>query len=387
MVDHTFLLIDSDSEHCLDTFEARSSDGSKVWSVKLRTLRGGVSEGVAVLEVRTDRASCEIIPTRGMGLWRAVLNGVPLGWESPIGRPVHPAHVPITEPSGVGFLDGVTEFMFRCGLESNGAPEFDAHGRLRFPLHGRIANTPSSYLKVEVDGAGPTIRVTGRVAERRFLGQKLLLTTEYELDGASGALRWTDTVTNLGGTPALMQMLYHINFGKPFLTPGARIVAPAVRVCPRDVAAANAGVDSWPLIPPQSSDFAERVYLMQLACDADAMASVVLHNAAGDAGVNLCFCVRDLPCFTVWQNSQQDEDGFVAGLEPGVNFPNPRSFEQQHGRIVSLSSGDQWQTTVTLRGLGSAIDVGGASQKALALLGKHQPELLAAPLPAWSANA
>ena len=34
------------------------------------------------------------------------------------------------EPSGLGWLDGFDELLVRCGLESNGAPEFDADGRV-----------------------------------------------------------------------------------------------------------------------------------------------------------------------------------------------------------------------------------------------------------------
>ena len=49
------------------------------------------------------------------------------------GDPVHPAFVPIAEPSGVGWLSGFDELMCRCGLESNGAPDFDERGQLAFP--------------------------------------------------------------------------------------------------------------------------------------------------------------------------------------------------------------------------------------------------------------
>ena len=57
--------------------------------------------------------------------------------------PVHPKFVPLAEPSGVGWLDGFDELLCRCGLVSNGAPEFDERGQLRYGLHGRIANLPA----------------------------------------------------------------------------------------------------------------------------------------------------------------------------------------------------------------------------------------------------
>ncbi|QDU88033.1 hypothetical protein Pla175_14030 [Pirellulimonas nuda] len=387
MAEQKHLLIDADSGLHVETFQIGSAENEKPWSVELRRLHGGVSEGVGVLEVRTDRVRCEILPTRGMGLWRATLDGVPLGWQSPLGNPVHPAYVPLSEPSGVGFLDGITELMFRCGLESNGAPEFNAEGRLRYPLHGRIANTPACFLAVEVNADQSIIRVTGQVAERRFLGQKLLLTTQYVIDAAQGVLQWTDTVKNIGASPATMQMLYHINLGKPFLAPGARVEAPAVRVCPRDEAAVQGGVADWAVIPQQRAEFSEQVYFLELAGDAQGRTSVVLQNAAGAAGVELGFCLRELPWFTVWKNSQSDEDGFVAGLEPGTNLPNQRSFEEGHGRVVSLPPGAQWQTQVRLRGLATEPSVREASLAAVALLNGGPTELAPDPAPGWSASA
>ena len=38
--------------------------------------------------------------------------------------------VPLTEPSGLGWLSGFDELMVRCGLESNGAPDFDDSGQM-----------------------------------------------------------------------------------------------------------------------------------------------------------------------------------------------------------------------------------------------------------------
>jgi hypothetical protein len=44
-----------------------------------------------------------------------------------------------------------------------------------------------------------------------------------------------------------------------------------------------------------------------------------------------------LPCFTLWKNQGGLADGYVTGLEPGTNFPNPRSYEESQGRVVPLA--------------------------------------------------
>ena len=35
-------------------------------------------------------------------------------------------------------------------------------------------------------------------------------------------------------------------------------------------------------------------------------------------------------------------DGYVTGLEPGTNYPNPRPFEKARGRVVTLPPGGRY---------------------------------------------
>jgi hypothetical protein len=68
------------------------------------------------------------------------------------------------------------------------------------------------------------------------------------------------------------------------------------------------------------------------------------HHRA-ERGVALRFNRQDLPCFTVWKNTGALEDGYVTGLEPATNYPNFKSFERKHGRVVQLPAGGHWETT------------------------------------------
>ena len=55
--------------------------------------------------------------------------------------------------------------------------------------------------------------------------------------------------------------------------------------------------------------------------------------------MSLVHNVKQLPCYSVWKNTTASADGSVTGLEPGTNFPNPRSFEGQKGRVLKLAPG------------------------------------------------
>ena len=85
-------------------------------------------------------------------------------------------------PTGIGWLDGFDELLVRCGLESNGAPEFQPDGRLRYGLHGKIANIPAHKVEVAIDGDAGRIAIRGTVDEARLFGSKLRLETSIETE-------------------------------------------------------------------------------------------------------------------------------------------------------------------------------------------------------------
>jgi galactose mutarotase-like enzyme len=306
--------------------------------VARRRLNGGLCDGVDVVEVSNGALRFTVVPTRGMGLSKVWLGDLEIGWRSPVRGPVHPAQVPLFEPSGLGWLDGFDELLCRCGLESNGAPEFDDRGLLKYPLHGRIANRPAHRVDLKIDESSGEIAVTGRVEETRFLFRKMELASTYHTVPGEPRLTVVDEVTNLSGRTAEMQLLYHINFGLPLLDAGSQFVAPVKTLVPRNAHSA-AGVDAWQNYAAPDAEFSEQVYFLELLADSRDQTCVLLKDAHSQRGVSLRFSKKQLPCFSLWKNTVAAADGYVTGLEPGTNFPNPRSYEKQQGRVISLKPG------------------------------------------------
>ena len=93
----TWTLTDVHGDVWLDSFAA-GNDTLHLptpfdWSLRKRTLRGGLRDGLDLIEVHNGALAFSILPTRGMGLWRGDYRGNPLGWRSPIVGPVHPKYV------------------------------------------------------------------------------------------------------------------------------------------------------------------------------------------------------------------------------------------------------------------------------------------------------
>lgn len=354
--------------------------------IKTTTLQHGVSQGVHSIQLNNGKLAFQVLPTRGMSIRKAFWKGESgveeIGWNSPVRGPVHPQFVPLAEPSGLGWLDGFDELLVRCGLESNGAPEFDKEtGRLQFPLHGRIGNTPARRVELTIDEDTDEISLTGWVDEIRFHFLKVTLKTTLRTKRNSTEFEIIDEVTNLSASEAEIQMLYHINFGLPLLDAGSQILAPVSTLVPRNAHAAN-GIASWNSFAAETPDFEEEVYFASLQADTDGKTMTMLKNAHGTKGIALRFNVQQLPCFTIWKNTTAAEDGYVTGFEPGTNFPNPRSFEASNARVVPLAPHGSAQFRIQFEYCANEASVA-AAETQVSQLQTFDPTIHSSPLDDW----
>jgi hypothetical protein len=352
----TWILTDTQSDIWLDSFATGSGrldlGISRDWSIRKRTLHGGLRDGVDLIEVNNGVLSFAVLPTRSMGLWQGSYRGLPLGWKAPLLGPVHPKFVNVCERGQIGWLAGFDEWLVRCGLHSNGPPGEDCYtdrqGRARkdtLSLHGRIANQPAHFVEVRVGLDAPyELSVVGQVEEGGLFSSRLHLTTTVTTVPGSGRLVIHDLIENRGADPTEMQLLYHCNMGPPFLEAGSRVVAPIREVAPISQRTAE-GIETLETYAGPVAGFAEQVYCYDLLSDAAGRTLALLYNHAADKGVSLRFNRQELPCFTVWKNTAAIEEGYVTGLEPATNFPNFKNFERQQGRVPIIAPGGHWESS------------------------------------------
>jgi len=366
-----------------DSFDFQESLNNVPCRVRKRRLSGGQSDGVSLVELEVGDLSLSVLPTRGMGIWRGHCGDVALKWDAPVAGPVHPALVNLAEPSGLGWLDGFDEWLVRCGLENNGEPEFDDKGILKYPLHGRIANTPAHSVTFSVDREKGEITLTGVVRETRLFFKKLELTSSLVMHTGTSRFTIRDTVTNLSASPSAFQLLYHINTGMPFVSPDARVLVPFDRLAPStDLTAEN--LPEWSKLGPQTPGSGEVVFYFDPAADKNGCVKTLLVNAEGDRALALDFDKKSLPFFSLWKSRLSNDDGYVFGMEPSVNLPNNHSFEKKHGRIALLEPGQSRTQELRFEVLRDTESVQRTEQKIAVThrtaAGKIEPK----PIPEWS---
>ena len=331
--------------------------------VSKRRLRGGLSDGVDLIQVTCGELTFAILPTRGMGLWRGTFRGLDLGWQAPVHGPVHPAYVVSGERGGLGWLRGFDEWVVRCGLDSNGAPGpdtvLDNNGNpitVRLDLHGRIANTPAHYVSVTADPAQEVLQVTGHVAESALFHPLLELQTTISVTPGSSRITVADSVINRQATPAELELLYHCNFGPPFLTEGSRVAVPYHAMAPRDARASDGlgddpdtGAARAAACMAPTAGYIEQCYFFRPAAlpgDGASLAALFAPDNRHAAVVR--FDCRQLPCLTLWKNTAATAQGYVIGIEPATNYPNTRAVERAAGRVVNLEPEARYEAQIML---------------------------------------
>lgn len=303
------------------------------------TLHGGRQTGVEIIELCNGPLTLRICPTRGMGIIDGSFAGRFLGWRSPVREIVHPQFINLLEMGGRGAHYGFNELLNRCGIGWSGAIGDDEvtnnmgeRERVFLPLHGKLGWTPASRVRLIASGGGVTLE--GDLSEEMVFGEAYRL----RLEEGQARIAVEDTLTNLGESPGEYEMLYHTNFGAPFLEAGSRYFGTYDRMVPRDRFAA-AGLESLATIPGPTPGFVEQVFLYCACGDREGFAHQLLENGEGDLVAEVSFRVDTLPYTILWKRCAGTREGYVVGLNPCSDLPNPRRLEREAGRLRRIDPG------------------------------------------------
>ncbi len=356
--------------------------GRDDWSISMGQFWSGLSSGVEVVELCNGPFSIYILPTRGMGIWNARYEDLPVGWNSPVRQPVHPQYVNLQSRNGLGWLDGFNELLCRCGLAFNGPPGHDESARSpiesEITLHGKISNLPAHDLEFFADDETGVIGVSGIVQECTIFGPQLQLKSTISTKVGSASFLVEDEITNLGAENTDLQLLYHTNIGSPFLEAGSQLICATDHVMPRDGRAAE-GIKNYATCLGPTPGFAEQVYYVHLLGNEDDETETMLRNKAGNLGLSMKFNTSQLPCFAYWKCTQDERSGFVAGLEPATNYPNFKTFERHHGRVIDLPAGETYSTRLELTVHHSTESVSQVTERIQKLQGNHATKICSQP--------
>lgn len=296
-----------------------------------------------------------LLPDRGLDIWLAHYNGLPLTWISQ-GSP----HLPDFGLSWLQQFDG--GLLKTCGLRHVGPPETDPDTGEKRDIHGQFSLLRASDVAVIRHGWTNNqyeIELRGVIVEASLFGPQLRCERSYTLTLGKPEIRLSDRITNLGDMPMPLMLLYHFNFGYPTVAAGTKLYTPYHAVYPRDDRA-KAGFSDWANYYAASRGYEEQVFFHHLkhAQNTQAFAALVQENS----GIMLEWDTQRLPYLTQWKNTR--EGIYVSGVEPGNCIPEGQIAARQNDRLLMLQPGESRSFGCTFRVLPDAEAVQKTIQRA-----------------------
>lgn len=290
----------------------------QIGGAELFTFGEGPARGMQVVNVRTGAGlACQVLTDRGMGLGEASIGGIPINWLSAVG-PMAPCYY---NPTGSGWLQSFGGgLMTSCGLTNVGAAT--TVDGVEVGLHGRLSHLPAREVAVQrrwIDDRF-VIDVCGVVRDAIVMGTALELRRTYRFVVGENGFRITDEIANMGASAAPLFLLYHFNFGYPFLSETAELdVVPSPLTTSVRDPSQTADIPGWRHMTAPVAGVAERVFYHRLAKQAETT-EVRLGNVIGDRRLSMTMRLptAELGCLVEWK--MMGERDYVLGIEPGNCF-------------------------------------------------------------------
>lgn len=317
-------------------------DSQQLFGIKDYTFNEGKAKNVRALEMyNSEGIQMTVLPDRGMDIASLSYKGKNLSFLSKTGI-VSPAF--FVENSSIGFFKNFfAGFLTTGGLSYMGAPCYDNGQELG--LHGTISNTPAynvSYFNNYSDGI--LLGVTGKVKEAQVFGEHLILTRTISYDENANSIYIQDKIKNYSFEPAPFMILYHMNFGFPFLSPDLEIKIPSKKITPRDK---DSVLQNYKTVSKPIDQKVEEVFFHEMLPDEKGNVAVTLSNSKLGVGVELTYPYEELPYLTQWKSMKSGE--YALGIEPGNYNVMGRSDAKEKDRLIYLDSMEEKNICLKIR--------------------------------------
>ena len=128
-------------------------------------------------------------------------------------------------------------------------------------------------------------------------------------------------------------LMYHCNFGYPFLEEGVRLILPTRKVTPREEWS-GLHTDRWNVMDAPSDNAREHVFLHELASGANGDTFAAIVNDRLGIGVRISFNRKNMPYFMEWKSTASGD--YVIGLEPSNSSVYGRKYHESENTLKTL---------------------------------------------------
>ncbi|MCE1195342.1 aldose 1-epimerase family protein [bacterium] len=319
---------------------------AQVAGITEKCLLRGKARGLTAYEVRTGSGlEFNLLPDKCLDILDLRYKGWNIGFLAKNGV-VGPAFgYPIENEFDVYWSAGM---LCTCGLQNIGTDCKEADGRYH-PLHGRIGMTPAEQCSAQARWEGDRYLIAAKAVMRESIMGKhdLCLERTVRTSLGSSEIEIVDAVVNEEASAAAYMLLYHFNFGYPFLGPGAKLAIPRSdsEIEPRNEDARR-GLAEWDRLGEPIAEKPEEVFFHRPRPDEDGIVRVKLENGELGIGASIAYEASMLPVFAEWKSMRACE--YALGLEPGTSTLRGRVLEEEKGGLFSLGPFERHERRLVL---------------------------------------
>lgn len=279
-----------------------------------------------------------ILPDRCMDIAWAEYQGMPFGYmsKSEVCSPEY-----FVEDGDKGFSNNFhAGLLTTSGLSNVGSSNVDLNKA--YGLHGTVGNLPAKEVGIvkQWEEDEYVMSARGKIAQSRFYGEAFELRREIRVSMGDDRICICDEVENIGFCEEPFMLLYHMNFGFPFLSEDSLLFFNNSQVLPR-TEEAKKGISQYEQILPPTSGFIEQCFYHNFEAKEDGyIFTGLFHPGLGTEGlgVYLKYQKSQLPYFCQWKMTGEQE--YVMGLIPATWYAEGRHEARKRQELIMLQPGE-----------------------------------------------
>ncbi|MDY0288372.1 MAG: aldose 1-epimerase family protein [Sphaerochaeta sp.] len=302
----------------------------QVASIQPVSYTEGVAKGLGAYLIRNGDLSFTVMQDKCLDIAQLSYKGINMSFLSKPGLQ-HTGRI-ASKSDRTTIMGG---FLFTAGLENVGEPA--TLDKRNHPLHGEMRAIPAEHVSARASWVDDEylLAVSGEMRESELFGPNLLLRREIRTTFPGKSFTITDEIENQAFHDEPFLLLYHINFGYPFLTEKCVILIPSEEVVPiNDISGKH--VDTWDRMEKPIPGKEEYVFRHTLAKRQDGTTIVGIYNTELKIGVSIAYDPEILPHCMEWKTLGSGD--YALGLEPANVTVAGRQYHQDDKSLPMLRS-------------------------------------------------
>ena len=271
----------------------------------------GRASGLKAFEVETGGAlSYTVLQDKCLDIFKMSYKGVNISYISKAGLSNPMYYSPLTSEFPKNFQGGM---LFTCGLSNVGSP--CCVDGIDYPLHGSINAMPACNVSASSKWVYDQyiMEISGDIYESKLFGENLKLHRTITSGFGGKSVKICDTLENYGFEEQPYMILYHCNYGYPFLSKDTELILPNDHSLPRDEEAAK-GMKNHTTFSEPIDGYKEQVFYHDLATDSNGYTTVLIKNEKLGFGSYIKYKTDTLDCLIQWKSMKSGD--YALGIEP-----------------------------------------------------------------------